>query len=585
MKDVIIGIDLGTTNSEVAVLENGQPRVLGRKPIVPSFVGLDGEGRMLVGEPARNQYTAFPERTIKSIKRLMGKQEEVVLAGRTYSPAEISAFILMELKRIAEEELGQPVKRAVITVPAYFSDRQRQETRKAGELAGLEVLRIINEPTAAALSYEVDRQDHKRILVYDLGGGTFDVSLVNFQDGVVEVVATAGDNRLGGDDFDELIADYLMDQFQEQHGLNPADDPRAVARILRAAETGKRVLSDEPFVLIEEEFLMDKEGQPCHLRVELSRSDYEEMIDPLVDQTLEAVHRALTDANMVSADIDEVLLVGGATRTPLISTRLRLELDREPRGEISPDLCVALGAAVQAGLIAGETAHAVLVDVSPYTFGTRALDDQALLPQVVYVPIIRKNTAIPTRKTEVFQTMVDDQESVNVVVYQGEEPDPEENIRIGDFMVTGLSQVPAGSKITLTLALNLDGILEVTAIEKATGLQKSIMIDNAFAEDDPEKRDQDRQRLQQDFGQTSDQATRQVQGVPAAGTSQQRIVVTTKALIEKARRVLPDAVAEDREEIIDLIEQLDDALSQKQFDQIEEPAEQLSDILFYLEEA
>ena len=412
MSEIIVGIDLGTTNSEIAIYRDGRPEVqadsAGRL-ILPSVVGLAQDGSLLVGEEARNQYILHPERTVRSIKRLMGSDRKVSLGGRDYKPQDVSAMILRRLKEIAEERLGAPVRKAVITVPAFFSDAQRQATREAGEIAGLEVARIVNEPTAAALVYEAAQQQGKRVLVYDLGGGTFDVSVVHIEDGVVEVIASHGNNHLGGDDFDHKIVEHVLDHLKIEHRADVSEDPQAMARIHRAAESAKKHLSDHPFARIEEEYLAEVDGRPVHLALELARTDYEEMIAPFIEETLSAIHIALESAALTASQIEEILLVGGATRTPLIRNRLLEAFGRPARGEVDPDLCVAMGAAIQGAAIAGEKVSAVLVDVTPYTFGTSALGELggSLYPYC-FVPIIPKNTPIPVRKSEAFATVTGD---------------------------------------------------------------------------------------------------------------------------------------------------------------------------------
>ena len=355
MNEVIIGIDLGTTNSEVAIIRDGQVVVIeeNHQKMFPSVVGIGDTGDVLVGEAAKNQYVLYPERTVKSIKRQMGEDVEIGMADHSFTPQEISALILKHLKAAAENYLGQKVDKAVITVPAYFSDAQRQATREAGEIAGLEVLRMINEPTAAALVYEVNQHAHKKILVYDLGGGTFDVSVVGIEENVVEVLASHGNNHLGGDDFDQKIVDYIIEELENQHEVDVSASPQALARVTRAAESAKKQLSDEPFVRIEEEYLLEKDGTPIHLSMELARSDYEQMITEDIDETLDAVHLALQGANLTVSDIDEILLVGGSTRTPLINRLLTELFSLQPHKGIDPDLCVAAGAAIQAAIIAG----------------------------------------------------------------------------------------------------------------------------------------------------------------------------------------------------------------------------------------
>src|ERR1700758_4224212 len=404
MSETIVGIDLGTTNSEIAVYRDGRPEVQADgsgRLILPSVVGLDQDGSLLVGEAARNQYILHPERTVRSIKRMMGSDRKVSLGDRNYTPQDVSAMILRRLREIAEERLGAPVRKAVITVPAFFSDAQRQATREAGEIAGLEVARIVNEPTAAALVYEAAQQQGKRVLVYDLGGGTFDVSVVRIQEGVVEVIASHGNNHLGGDDFDHKIVEHVLDHLRIEHKVDVSDNPQAMARIHRAAENAKKHLSDHPFARIEEEYLAEAGGKPVHLALELARADYEEMIAPFIEETLSAIHIALESAALTASQIEEVLLVGGATRTPLIRDRMFEVFGRPARGEVDPDLCVAMGAAIQGASMAGEKVSAVLVDVTPYTFGTGALGELGgTLYPYCFIPIIPKNTPIPVRKSE-----------------------------------------------------------------------------------------------------------------------------------------------------------------------------------------
>ena len=589
MSEIVIGIDLGTTNSEVAVVEAGSITVIadaqGRR-IIPSFVGVGEDGSVLVGEPAKNQYVVYPERTIKSIKRKMGSGEKVEMAGVAYTPQEISAIILRHLKAMAEAHLKRPVSKAVITVPAYFNDAQRQATREAGELAGLEVVRIINEPTAAALSYESDRARSKRVLVYDLGGGTFDVSVVALEQGVVEVISSHGNNHLGGDDFDQKIVDRIVEHLEAQYAVDMRSaKPQAMARIVRAAEEAKKALSDQPYVSIEEEYIADKDGSPVHLSLELERAEYEQMIAPYIDETLEAVHIALRGANLTVSDIDEILLVGGATRTPLVLRRLEEDLGMQPRGDLNPDLCVAMGASIQAAMIGGGEAPSVLVDITPYTFGTSAVGELEGIPYpYMFVPIIRKNTPIPTSKSEVFFTMVDNQQAVEVNIYQGEDPDALRNVKIGEFLIQGLSKVPAGNPIVMRLDLDLDGILHVSAKEKKSGLAKSITIDNAISRFEGEEMAQAKERMRTLFGEVVHGGEDGREKTGAAGEREQhQAVVQARALVEKAERKLEGATPEDREDMVNLIEAIREALRAGDLDALEDPVAQLSDILYYLE--
>jgi len=578
MTDEILGIDLGTTNSEIAIYRDGRPEVLcddqGRI-ILPSVVGLTETGELLVGEEARNQFLLYPERTVRSIKRRIGSDAKVQLGEREYTPQEISAIILSRLKEIAQARLGRPIRKAVITVPAYFSDTQRQATREAGEIAGLEVARIINEPTAAALVYEAAQHQGKRILVYDLGGGTFDVSVVRIEQGVVEVISSHGNNHLGGDDFDHKIVEHVLEHLKLKHGVDVADRPQAMARILRSAEDAKKQLSDRPYPRIAEEYLAEHSGQPVNLDLELSREEYEDMIAPFIEETLGAIHIALESAGLTSSQVDEILLVGGATRTPLIRRRLVEAFGTQPRGEVDPDLCVAMGAAIQGAAMTGTEVSAVLVDVTPYTFGTSALGElNGELYPYHYVPIIPKNTPIPARMSEVFFTVLDEQTDVDVRIYQGENNDALENIKIGEFRVSGLSREPAGNPVIVDLALDRNGILQVSAREKKTGLERRITIDNATSRYDREQLDEARQRIGALFG---DQEQAASVGSGAATDS------AVDALLARASAKLDETGEEDRTEIIDLIEAIRDARSSGDSAALEDVRSQLQDLLFYLE--
>ena len=577
MTDEILGIDLGTTNSEIAIYRDGHPEVLRDEQgriILPSVVGLTENGELLVGEEARNQFLLYPERTVRSIKRRMGSDAKVRLGEREYTPQEISAIILSRLKEIAQAQLGRTIRKAVITVPAYFSDTQRQATREAGEIAGLEVARIINEPTAAALVYEATQHQGKRILVYDLGGGTFDVSVVRIEQGVVEVISSHGNNHLGGDDFDHKIVEHVFEHLKLKHGVDVADWPQAMARILRSAEDAKKQLSDHPYARIAEEYLAEHGGQPVNLDLELSREQYEDMIAPFIEETLGAIHIALESAGLTSSQVDEILLVGGATRTPLIRRRLVEVFGSQPRGEVDPDLCVAMGAAIQGAAMTGLEVSAVLVDVTPFTFGTSALGElNGELYPYHYVPIIPKNTPIPARMSEAFFTVLDEQTDVDVRIYQGENSDALENIKIGEFRVSGLSREPAGNPVILDLALDRNGILQVSAREKKTGLERRITIDNATSRYDREQLDEARQRI----GELGDQEQAASVGGGAATDS------AVDALLARASAKLEQTGEEDRTEIIDLIESIRDARRSGDSSALEDARNQLQDLLFYLE--
>jgi molecular chaperone DnaK len=585
MMEEIVGIDLGTTNSEIALYRDGRPHVLtselGRK-ILPSVVGISETGELLVGEEARNQFVLYPERTIRSIKRRMGSDDKVSLGGVEYTPQEISAIILKRLKAIAERCLERPVRKAVITVPAFFSDAQRQATREAGAIAGLDVVRIINEPTAAALVYEAAQHQGKRILVYDLGGGTFDASIVRIEEGVVEVLASHGNNHLGGDDFDHKVVEHVLEHLKIKHGVDLANEPKAMARILRSAEAAKKHLSDHPYTRIDEEFIAEANGKPVHLALEVSRTEYEEMIAPFIEETLTAAHTAMQSASLTASQIDEILLVGGATRTPLVARRLAEVFGKEARGEVDPDLCVAMGAAIQGATLTGVEVAAVLVDITPYTFGTSILADLDGEPYpYCYAPIIRKNTPIPVCKSEAFYTITDNQDCVEIRVFQGENADALKNIELGKFRVEGLGAFPAGNPILIDLKLDRDGILQAAAKEKKTGLERSITIDNAVPRYNEQELDNARQRIGSLFGPEGAQNTSVLPAAMNGGAGAEDPLLDK--LVAKARSKLNVVGEEDRCELIDLIETLKDGRECANAPVVEQARKQLSDLLFYLE--
>jgi molecular chaperone DnaK len=600
----IVGIDLGTTNSEVALVRDGQPVVFAEDgdPILPSFVGLSEDGRLLVGKAAKNQWVLAPERTVKSIKRQMGKDVKVRLGDQEYRPQEISAMILKALRDRASAQLGVPVNKAVITVPAYFNDAQRQATREAGELAGLEVVRILNEPTAASLTYEPTHTELRRLLVYDLGGGTFDVSIVQAQEGVVEVLSTHGDTQLGGDDFDDLLLTLVCDRFQQEHGVDLRAQLVSRSRVLRAVEAAKRQLSYHPFARIEEEFIAEKDGQALHLNMELTRAEYESLIQPLLDRTMDCVQRALDDANLTAGAIDKVVLVGGSTRTPIISQLLEERLGQPAHQEINPDLIVAMGAAIQAAIIAGADVGAVLVDITPHSLGIKCVDSQRGFPfEYHFAPIIHRNTSLPASRGELFYTFHDNQTEVEIDVYQGEHDDVRHNHRVGRFMVQGLSRVAAGNPIVVQLDLNLDGMLKVSARERATGLQKQVVIENALARFEREERDQARERLEQlwglpdgedDFEESNGQANgvsgpaeEEVPSLMPGPREGQREAVQARALLEKAERLLDRTQPEDRAEVERLMTNVRTALTDRQWARLTTACNELADTLFYLEDS
>jgi molecular chaperone DnaK len=646
MSDIIIGIDLGTTNSEVAIVEDGRARVIfvDGDPILPSVVGLGDDGKLLVGKPARNQYVFAPERTVKSVKRKMGLDVKVALGDQQFRPQEISAIILRRLKEAAEKDLGKPVSKAVITVPAYFNDTQRQATREAGQLAGLEVVRILNEPTAAALTYNPDPTGSEKFLVYDLGGGTFDVSIVSAEGGVFEVLSSHGDTQLGGDDFDELLLNKIADEFNSLYGLDLRANPTGRARLLRAVENAKKHLSDFAFAKIEEEFVAEKDGVPLHLSQEIGRSEFEELIAPLISRTMECVQKALDDARLTAAEIKQVVLVGGSTRTPMIGRQLEERLGQPAHREVHPDLCVAMGAAIQAAIVAGKNVGAVLVDITPHSMGIKSLEvPQSFsfhMNEFKFAPIVSRNTPLPASRSEMFCTVSENQPTVEIDVYQGESGDVRRNHRVGRFLVEGLARVPAGNQLVVQMDLTLDGTLKVSAREKATGMVKQITIENAMARFAVEERGAAQQRLERMWsnptwdtteetdesnpmtvgdiigtdGNDDDEDEPEVYYENAANEfsnndddeidpSEQVPVTTTRfgqfkepmegtpensqalALLEKADRLRGKASAEDQTELDNLTGRVRTALEANNTADLKSASTELAEVLFYLEDA
>ncbi|MGB4197441.1 MAG: molecular chaperone DnaK [Methanoculleus sp.] len=473
VSEKVIGIDLGTTNSCMAIMEGGRPTVIpnaegGRT--TPSVVAFTKDGERLVGSAAKRQAITNPERTIQSIKRKMGTNEKVTIGDKTYSPQEISAMILQKLKVDAEQYLGEKITKAVITVPAYFNDAQRQATKDAGKIAGLEVLRIINEPTASALAYGIDREEEATVLVYDLGGGTFDVSILQLGDGVFEVKATAGINHLGGDDFDKRIVDYLVDEFRKKEGIDLRKDRVAMQRLRDAAENAKIELSSVQKTNINLPYITTTESGPKFLDIDLTRAKFESLIADLVDSTIGPVKQALADAKLSPEDIDHVLLVGGSTRVPLVQETVRKILKKEPDKGINPDECVALGAAIQAGVLTGETKDVLLLDVTPLSLGIETLGGIA-------TKLIERNTTIPTRKSQIFSTAADGQTSVEIHVVQGERALAKDNFTLGRFQLTGIPPAPRGvPQIEVTFDIDANGIVHVSAKDLGTGNEQSITI-------------------------------------------------------------------------------------------------------------
>lgn len=585
--ETIVGIDLGTTNSEISILEDGKPKVIDVEgdPIMPSCVGIDKTGKLIVGRTAKNQIISDPESTVLSIKRKIGEPVRVRLCDKEFSPEEISSFILLELRKHAERYLGKKVEKAVITVPAYFDNRQRKATKDAGLLAGLDVVRIINEPTAASLAYDAGHAENHKLLVYDLGGGTFDVSLVVVENGVVEVKASHGDTKLGGDDFDQLLINHVIQDFKSRHGIDLNDDLRSRRRLLVSAEKAKRELSDYPFARIREEFIY----KDLHLDIEISRTNYEEMIQHLLQKTLNCIQMCLKDAAILPKDIDKIILVGGATRTPLVHKIIKSEIGIEPHYEISPDLIVSMGAAIQGGIIAGHKTHSILVDITPYTFGTSAIGEyDGQFHHDVFIPIIKRNTPLPVSKGDVFYTTIDNQEEVNVRIYQGEEPLAIDNIFIGNFLIKGLSKVPEGNQIVLNLDLDINGILKVTAIEKRTGLSKVVTMDTKHIK--PHFNIAEAQKniasLLTDESENEETEVSDVDFTIIEGgeTEKQPLLIKAKELRKRAEKLLSSIGQEDAKEIRDLLDKSREAVNVQDIKLLSDINISLEDILFYLED-
>ncbi|MCL4360255.1 molecular chaperone DnaK [Patescibacteria group bacterium] len=582
----IIGIDLGTTNSCVAVMEGGAPKVIysaeGRN-VIPSVVD---PVKNIVGDVAKRQMVVNPKSTVFSVKRLMGRKYSdksvqydikwlpyaiksgkndmavVEVEGRQFTPQEISAKILSKIKADAEHYLGEPVKQAVITVPAYFDDSQRQATKQAGEIAGLEVMRILNEPTAAALAYGLDKKNAHTIAVYDLGGGTFDISILELGDGVYEVKATNGDTHLGGDDFDKVILDYLADEFKKEHGVDLRKDPQALQRLRDAAEKAKIELSSSMESEINLPFITQGKDGPLHLVMKINRAKLESLVGDLIQKSIEPVKKCLADAKKKTSDIDEVVLVGGMTRMPKVIETVKSFFGKDPNRSVNPDEVVAVGAAVQAGVLSGDVKDVVLLDVTPLTLGVETMG-------AVSTPLITRNTTVPTSKAEIFSTAVDNQTSVEINVLQGERPMAGDNKSLGRFTLSGIPPAPRGvPQIEVTFDIDASGILNVTAKDKATGKVANIKITGStgLSKDEVEKMKKEAEEHASEDAEKKDK-------IEAKNKADNMIYVAEKTLKDMGDKVKP----EDKSAIEEKVKALKDILESGSKDDLEKATGELSD--------
>lgn len=564
----IIGIDLGTTNSCVAVLEGGDATVIANAEgsrTTPSVVGFTKAGERLVGETAKRQAVTNPERTISSIKRHMGTDYKVKIDDKEYSPQDISAMILTKLKNDAESYLGEKVTEAVITVPAYFTDSQKQATKDAGKIAGLDVKRIINEPTAASLAYGLDKDDSShKILVYDLGGGTFDVSVLELGDGVFEVLATSGDNKLGGDDFDNALVKYMVDEFAKGNGIDLSKDKMAMQRIKEAAEKAKMELSSATQTNINLPFITVSENGPLHMNMEITRAKFEQLTSSLVEKTIDPMKKAMSDAGITGSDIAKVILVGGSTRIPAVQEAVKKVTGKEPFKGINPDECVALGAAVQGGVLTGDVKDVLLLDVTPLSLSIETLGGVA-------TKLIERNTTIPTKKSQVFSTADDNQSAVDIHVMQGEREMASDNITLGRFQLTGIPPAPRGvPQIEVTFDIDANGIVNVSAKDKGTGKEQSITISssNKLSDEEVEAKIKEAE-------QHAEEDKKRKEGIEVKNRAESLVYETEKSLKEAGDKI----DASKKKEIEDAKDELSKAIESGNNDDIKAKTDALTEKL------